>query len=145
MPAITLLLTLLACGGATPEPAPTTAGSPPASTPTAPTALNARSEIPVTEYDALKEKGFTLIDVREPDEWATGHLPGAIHIPLAQIDPKHPKIHGLPKDAPIYLVCASGRRSGEAADRLASAGYTTVNLAGGTKGWIEAGLPIQTP
>jgi rhodanese-related sulfurtransferase len=81
-----------------------------------------------------------IVDVREPKEWSSGHLPRARHVPLGRLRAA-PKA-ALPRDNVIF-VCAAGVRS-EAAAKLAVAnGLATVyNLTGGTKGWVRAGLPL---
>lgn len=84
-----------------------------------------------------------LIDVREPNEWARGHLPGARHVPLdrLRIDPKS----ALPRDG-VMFVCARGGRSQTAATIAESLGLTDVySLDGGTDGWASVGLPIEIP
>jgi rhodanese-related sulfurtransferase len=80
-----------------------------------------------------------LLDVREPDEWIAGHVDGAVHMPLGQLDPA-----AVPNDRPVVAVCRSGNRSGKAAALLAQAGRTVSNMAGGMKAWDEAGLPMIT-
>ena len=70
-----------------------------------------------------------ILDVREPDEWATGTLPDAIGISLGTVPHR---IDGLDKSKPILVVCRSGARSGQAAEFLVRAGFRQVaNLAGG--------------
>ncbi len=78
-----------------------------------------------------------LVDVREDREWAAGHSPNAIHIPLGRLDPT-----SLPTDRPIITICRSGGRSGQAAAILAGAGYRVSNLTGGMQAWAAAGLPV---
>ena len=80
-----------------------------------------------------------VLDVREPAEYAGGHLPGAHLIPQAELASR---LGELPRDRPILVVCASGVRSLRAAGFLRQMGYPTVaSLAGGTSAWREAGLP----
>lgn len=78
-----------------------------------------------------------LLDVREHDEWDAGHAPQAVHSPLGALDPAD-----LPAGRPVVTVCRSGRRSGEAARLLASAGRDVRNLTGGMESWAGAGLPV---
>ena len=80
-----------------------------------------------------------LIDVREPHEWAAGHAPEAVHLPLGRLTPE-----GIAHDRPVIAVCRSGNRSGTAADALAARGVRVHNLAGGMKAWAHAGLPVVT-
>lgn len=85
----------------------------------------------------MTKSGALLLDVREDYEWQSGHAPGAIHIPLGQLDPA-----SFPTDATIIAVCRSGNRSSKAAEVLAVAGRDVVNLEGGMKAWARAGLPV---
>lgn len=85
----------------------------------------------------MAESGATLLDVREDHEWKSGHVPGAVHVPLGQLDPA-----SLPTDLTIIAVCRSGNRSSKAAEVLASAGRDVVNLEGGMQAWLRAGLPV---
>lgn len=99
------------------------------------------SSISVHELKAALDQGAaTVIDVREPVEYVDGHLPGARLVPLAQV----PTLVGnLPTDAPVYLVCAVGARSGRAAEYLAQNGVDAVNVEGGTRDWVAAGYPLD--
>jgi glyoxylase-like metal-dependent hydrolase (beta-lactamase superfamily II)/rhodanese-related sulfurtransferase len=84
-----------------------------------------------------------VVDVREPDEYEAGHVPGAHHIPQCQLALR---LEEIPRDRELLMVCASGNRSRNAGRYLKRAGYERVsNLAGGTKGWIAAGNPVETP
>lgn len=78
-----------------------------------------------------------LLDVREPDEWARGRAPYAVHIPLGTLDPA-----SVPRDRPVLTVCRSGGRSGRAAEVLATAGFDVTNVAGGMQDWQAQGLPL---
>jgi rhodanese-related sulfurtransferase len=84
--------------------------------------------------------GASLLDVRESSEWKSGHAPGAIHVPLGDID-KAPR--RLPKGRPVVVMCASGMRSRTAAKHLRSLGYDAASLAGGIAGWQRAGGEIR--
>lgn len=82
-----------------------------------------------------------LIDVREEDEYADGHLPGAVNLPLSELEQRYREIQS---DKPIVLVCARGGRSAQAAEYLAYQGYQNLyNLEGGTLGYIKAGHPVE--
>ena len=81
-----------------------------------------------------------VVDVREPSEYATGHISGAKLVPLGQLEAR---MDELPKDRQILCVCASGSRSSMATRRLAQAGYDVVNLRGGMMGWHAEKYPIQ--
>ena len=85
--------------------------------------------------------GAFVLDVREPDEWAAGHVPGAQHIPLGQLSARSAEI---PRTDTVYVICRSGGRSARAAQALASAGWQTINVAGGMQSWAAAGRPMAT-
>lgn len=93
-------------------------------------------EITVTEL--AKAPGAVIIDVREPDEYATVRVPGAINIPLGQLTTAE-----LP-DGPLYVICASGGRSSRATQYLEATGIDATNVEGGTNGWMQAGLPTDS-
>jgi rhodanese-related sulfurtransferase len=98
--------------------------------------------IDVDEYreQFYKKSKHQLIDVREKSEFKSGHLPKAINIPLGQIKNR---LDAISRDQPVVLVCASGNRSGMAAQTLAKAGYDEVyNLKGGTMSWMRNGHKI---
>jgi rhodanese-related sulfurtransferase len=82
-----------------------------------------------------------LLDVREDDEWAAGHAPGAAHIPLGQLSGRATEV---PRDTTVYVICRSGGRSARAAFALAGAGWEAVNVAGGMQDWAAAGRPMTT-
>jgi adenylyltransferase/sulfurtransferase len=96
------------------------------------------ASITITEFAEWRKKSqkYTLIDVREPDEWAAGHLPEAHKISLSQIAASAEKIRALPK--PIVLQCKAGGRSAQAQQQLIAAGLSeTINLTGGLDAWIS--------
>lgn len=93
-------------------------------------------EVPAANVPA----GVWLLDVREDDEWAAGHAPGARHIPLGQLSGRSAEV---PQDEIIYVICRSGSRSAMAAGALAGAGWQAVNVAGGMRDWATAGRPMQ--
>jgi rhodanese-related sulfurtransferase len=82
-----------------------------------------------------------LIDVREPHEYAAGHAPGAVNVPLSQVSRW---AETQPKDQPTLVICQSGRRSLNASKTLLELGFTSVtNVAGGTSDWISQGYPVD--
>lgn len=92
--------------------------------------------------------GATLIDVRGADEYQSGHIPGALSLPLDQLQPGNlVSVAGdtrIGQSKPVYLTCLTGLRAAQAADRLIAAGYENVRvLDGGTRAWQQAGLPIR--
>lgn len=96
--------------------------------------------IDVTELAALPE-GSVLIDVREPDEYVGGHVPGARLIPLGDVVER---VDEIPTDTTVYVICQVGSRSAKAAGYLLGQGVDAVNVAGGTGAWIAAGEPVVT-
>ena len=123
---------------------PTAAEPAPAGDPApAPAAQGHRSDIALEDFAAKHAAGVRLIDVRTPQEYAAGHVPGAVLVPLDALDPAQPPLSEYPKDEELYVICQTGRRSSTAADRLAEAGYTTVNVKGGTSAWLAGGHPVE--
>ena len=95
-------------------------------------------EVSPQEAVGLRERGAVLLDVREDDEWAAGHAPDAVHVPLARVGDTAARFAGQD----VLTVCRSGGRSAEAAETLAQAGITVRNVAGGMTSWAAAGLPV---
>ncbi|MCO7220865.1 rhodanese-like domain-containing protein [Klenkia sp. PcliD-1-E] len=81
-----------------------------------------------------------VLDVREPDEVATGAIAGSTPIPLGQLAARAGE---LDRTRPVVTVCQSGRRSQQAAEALAAAGFDVANMTGGMNAWREAGLPTR--
>ncbi|MDX3458606.1 rhodanese-like domain-containing protein [Streptomyces sp. ME02-8801-2C] len=88
---------------------------------------------------------FTVIDVRTPGEFASGHLPGALNIPLDQVRRALPDIRNAAERGDILVVCASGARSENACKLLAEQGIPTATLAGGTGAWAAEGHDLHRP
>ena len=80
-----------------------------------------------------------ILDVREDDEWAAGHVEGATHVPLGEVPQR---LAELPDADPLYIICRSGNRSGRAVAWLGQQGVETVNVAGGMRAWAAAGRPM---
>ena len=81
-----------------------------------------------------RESGYIILDVRRPDEYATGHIPNAINVPNENIGTN--EISQLPnKDQLIMVYCRSGRRSKEAAEKMVKLGYTNIVEFGGILDW----------
>jgi rhodanese-related sulfurtransferase len=86
------------------------------------------------------EKKAIIIDVREDDEWQSGHIAGAIHIPLQQISQRLPELAAY-KDSTVITQCRSGRRSMKALELIKTAGFSNVySMDGGIQAWTEQGL-----
>ncbi|QNE74320.1 DUF2892 domain-containing protein [Streptomyces finlayi] len=88
---------------------------------------------------------LTVIDVRTPGEYAGGHLPGALNIPLDQIRRALPDISHAAARGHVLVVCASGARSENACRILAENGITTATLSGGTGAWAADGHDLHRP
>ena len=91
----------------------------------------------------LADGSIALVDVREPNEWADGHIPGAVLNPLQSFDPA--ALPPLQEGRRIVLHCRSGKRSLVALDRAHAAGRTDIkaHYAGGMLDWNGAGEPIE--
>lgn len=99
------------------------------------------SDLPAVPVTDLSDDAV-LIDVRESDEWAAGHAPGAIHIPLGDV-PTH--LEDLPStDESLPVVCRSGGRSSRAVQWLVQQGFDVVNVDGGMRAWSAAGKAMTT-
>ncbi len=81
-----------------------------------------------------------LLDVREADEWAAGHAPGARHLPMSELTAR---LEELPDDDPLYVVCRSGGRSARVVQYLAAQGHNAVNVDGGMQAWAAGGRPVE--
>ena len=92
-------------------------------------------------FAAAHESGVAVLDVRNPDEYAAGHVRGAVLIPLNELGAR---VDEIPEGDPLYVICAVGGRSLTAAKALANAGYSAVSVAGGTNAWIKSGRPVVT-
>ena len=90
--------------------------------------------------DGEGKEQVEVVDVREPWEYAEGHVPGARLVPLVSV-PQH--LDDLPRDRPVYLVCHVGGRSAQAAHYLAERGVDAVTVDGGTAEWESAGYPLH--
>lgn len=84
-------------------------------------------------YQEAKRKQLPVVDVREKDEYARGHIPGAVNFPLSDLGSDFTK---LDKNTDYYLVCQSGGRSAMAAEFLSDQGFNVTNVMGGTGSWM---------
>lgn len=84
---------------------------------------------------------FVFLDVRTPEEYASGHIRGAKLVPLQELEKR---VAEVPRDRQVYVYCHSGRRSAKAASLLAAKGYTNIeNVSGGMVAWQNAGYPVE--
>jgi rhodanese-related sulfurtransferase len=98
-------------------------------------------EIDIDEAVARHAAGTPVIDVREPDEYEGGHVPGAPLIPLADVPDR---VGDIPSSGEVLIICKMGGRSRKAAEFLRAQGIDAVNIAGGTMAWIDAGHRVVT-
>lgn len=83
-----------------------------------------------------------VVDVRSPEEFAAGHVPGAINLPVDRLSGDEPQLRDW-KQKPVVLYCRSGRRSAMAATALEKAGFTRLeHLSGDMQGWEGSGRPV---
>jgi rhodanese-related sulfurtransferase len=96
-------------------------------------------QVPAVSVDAVPADAHPL-DVREPEEWAAGRAPTAIHLPMSEIPTR---LGELPGDQdPLYVVCRAGGRSARVVQYLVAQGYPAVNVDGGMQAWAAAGRPL---
>jgi rhodanese-related sulfurtransferase len=97
------------------------------------------SQIPTVAITGVPDplpEGLAVLDVREPVEWAHGHIAGAVHIPLMDLPAR---LADVPAERQTLVVCKVGGRSAQAAAYLLQQGYDVVNLDGGMLDWSAAG------
>lgn len=95
----------------------------------------------ITVQQLRERDGVPLIDVREPDEYAAGHVPGAVNLPMSTIG-EH--LDELPEGA-FDVICQVGGRSARVVEALTARGHDATNVEGGTGEWIQAGFPVEAP
>lgn len=81
-----------------------------------------------------------LLDVRTPEEFASGHIAGAVNISVESLASR---LSEVPQDQPVVVYCRSGNRSATASQILSNAGYTGIYDLGGINAWQSAGLPVE--
>jgi hydroxyacylglutathione hydrolase len=96
---------------------------------------------PAEANDVLRARSDRIIDIRAPDEWEAGHLPGVENVPLGRLVEQ---LSAISREEPIVLQCQSGMRSIIGASLLRRAGFEHVrDLRGGFAAWSAAGLPVE--
>jgi rhodanese-related sulfurtransferase len=139
-----------ACSGSagpaatTGTPAASAAPSSAAASPAATTASTASlpDAVSVAEAAALRDAGAFVLDVREPDEWAQVHIPGAVLIPLGELPGR---LAEVPRDRDVVVVCRTGHRSDIGRTMLRQAGFSrATSMDGGVTEWQAAGLPTES-
>jgi thioredoxin 1 len=97
-------------------------------------------EVDLDTFAKAHAAGATVLDVRNPDEYETVHVTGAVLIPMGELAERQAEI---PDTDPLYVICAAGGRSLTAAKALVEAGYPAVSVAGGTNAWAERGGDVS--
>ena len=106
--------------------------------------LTSTPDVPIIQIAdvANRTPETVLLDVREPEEYAHGHVPGAVNLPQAELASR---LDEVPRDRPVQMICQSGYRSLRSTQFLAQMGYTNVaNIKGGTAAWRASGNPLET-
>ena len=94
--------------------------------------------------EAAQDPALVVLDVRTPEEYAAGHVPGAINVPHDEIAGRLGELAGL-RDKDVVVYCKSGRRAALALEVLGKHGYTRLShLDGDMQGWSAAGRPVET-
>jgi phage shock protein E len=89
----------------------------------------------------LGNPDVVMLDVREPNEYQAGHIPGIKLLPVGEVANR---LSEIPKDKPVIVTCHSGNRSGQVAKYLRDQGYTNIhNMQGGIVAWEAAGYPVE--
>jgi rhodanese-related sulfurtransferase len=96
-------------------------------------------EIDIEQFAATRDAAV-VVDVRERNEFAAGHVPGALPIPMGQLASR---MGELPRHDPVYVICATGNRSRAMTDLLRAGGFDAASVAGGTTAWARSGRPIE--
>ena len=93
-------------------------------------------EVEIEALASADAEGAIVVDVREPSEYATGHVPGARLIPAREI---RERIYELPRGSTVYLICANGARSMDLIPFMRAVGYDAYTVAGGMWAWLTTG------
>jgi len=135
---LTMLGTAVACSGQT----DTTANPAPAAVVDAAETLDLADTVDVQTVASVKDRvDVVVLDVREQDEYDTGHIPGVVLIPMGEVPNR---LAEIPTDKEVIVTCRSGNRSGQITDFLRQQGYGNVhNMEGGILAWEAAGYDIE--
>lgn len=99
-------------------------------------------EITVDELATKMAAGaVVLFDVRNPDEFESGRVPGARLVPLGEVPDR---VAEFPTGTEVLVICQAGGRSARAVEYLRARGVDAVNIAGGTGAWVNSGKPVET-
>ncbi|CAN5240621.1 MAG: thioredoxin [Nocardioides sp.] len=104
-------------------------------------AAEAAGEMGLDDFAAAHAQGGFVLDVREPSEFAAGHVPGAVNVPLQQMPGA---LADLPVGERLHVICESGGRSRQAVSYLTAQGYDAVNISEGTSGWRQRAWPTES-
>ena len=111
----------------------------PSGGPAAPAATMTQEQL--VEHQSKHPDHLFVLDVRTPEEYAEGHVPGAVNVPHDQLASR---LAEVPKDKDVVVYCRSGRRAALATDVLAANGYTRVShLEGDIQAWLARGRPVE--
>jgi rhodanese-related sulfurtransferase len=105
--------------------------------------LTTSAHVAEVDVAVLESRGpeAAVLDVREPEEYAHGHVPGATNLPQAELATR---LEEVPRDRPVFVICQSGMRSLRSAQFLRQMGIVQVaNVQGGTEAWRTAGMPLS--
>lgn len=100
------------------------------------------TDIDLDDFAAAHAGGGFVLDVRNDDEYAEGHVPGAVHIPMDDVPAR---LSEVPTDRRVHVICAVGGRSAAITQYLGGQGVDAVNVKDGTNGWARRGWPLEKP
>lgn len=107
------------------------------------TSSDSIKSVPSSAFNqAISHPGTQIVDVRDAEEFAAGHIDGAVNIDVNSADFVDKSNAVLKKSEPVYVYCRSGKRSLKAAELLSKEGYRIVNLDNGIIGWEKDGFPV---
>jgi rhodanese-related sulfurtransferase len=96
-------------------------------------------EVSTQRFASARADGAVAIDVREPGEYLAGHVPGVRLLPMGEVGAR---LDELPRNTPLYVICATGNRSLTVTDLLVRQGFDARSVRGGTSAWEAAGHPV---